>query len=289
MTVSGHRAHHRSNRQDELCSFGIDASLGPNWPVLEWHPLLQEVLAVSILASPRTVDPETTAAHGGSAIPSYRYYVRSLAWRGVTMLTPTTARAFWAALLENAARIIVDADNLFPSPRAQSLVVLAQEEVGKAVWVQNAFRKAWSDGDESPRDVPELREQGFRHLAKLIAASDFSTLAVEVPGYTEPVEIELVKAHAPHVLDAYLTGLARQDNEAKKNGFYVDLHADGSFTVPHEIDIPLLRSQIWEAADMVKWCVDEDHLWGSTSGRRSPSPAHVEGLLASVLARGPDV
>ncbi|WP_167726596.1 hypothetical protein [Cryobacterium sp. TMT3-29-2] len=46
------------------------------------------------------------------------------------MLTPTTARAFWLALLENAARLIIDADALFPSPRAQSLIVLAQEEVG---------------------------------------------------------------------------------------------------------------------------------------------------------------
>jgi hypothetical protein len=54
-----------------------------------------------------------------------------------------------------------------------------------------------------------------------------------------------------------LAGLALQDNEAKKNGFYVDIRADGSFSVPHELERPLLRSQIWEAADMVKWCVDE--------------------------------
>jgi AbiV family abortive infection protein len=51
------------------------------------------------------------------------------------MLTPTAAREFWLALLHNAAQIINEAHALFPSPRAQSLVVLAQEEVGKAVWV----------------------------------------------------------------------------------------------------------------------------------------------------------
>jgi AbiV family abortive infection protein len=73
------------------------------------------------------------------------------------MLTPTAARAFWLALLENAARIIIDADALFPSPRAQSLVVLAQEEIGKAVWVYKSFRNAWNDGDEKLRDVPELK------------------------------------------------------------------------------------------------------------------------------------
>jgi AbiV family abortive infection protein len=55
------------------------------------------------------------------------------------MLTPAAARVLWLALLENAARLTVDADALFPSPRAQALVVLAQEEVGKAVWVYKAF------------------------------------------------------------------------------------------------------------------------------------------------------
>jgi AbiV family abortive infection protein len=132
------------------------------------------------------------------------------------MLTPTAARAFWLALLDNAARITIEADALFPSPRAQSLVVLAQEEVGKAVWVYRSFWNAWNDGDETPREVPELRKQRFDHLAKLIGATDFSTALVEVPGSPEPVEIEVVKTHAPDVLDAYLEGLAQEDNEAKK-------------------------------------------------------------------------
>ncbi|MHA6667493.1 AbiV family abortive infection protein [Homoserinimonas sp. A447] len=202
------------------------------------------------------------------------------------MLTPTAARAFWLALLDNAARITIEADALFPSPRAQSLVVLAQEEVGKAVWVYKSFWNAWSDGDETPREVPELRTLRFDHLAKLIEASDFSTVLVEVPGSPVPVEIELVKVHAPEVLDAYLKGLAQEDNEAKKRGFYVDLRADGSFTVPHEIDRPLLRFQIWQAADMIKWFFVEDQLRASLTGRPIAPTDEVEALLADVLARG---
>ncbi|WP_104198708.1 AbiV family abortive infection protein [Cryobacterium sp. Y29] len=204
------------------------------------------------------------------------------------MLTPTTARAFWLALLENAARIIIDADALFPSPRAQSLIVLAQEEVGKAVWVYKSFRNAWYDGDETPHEVPELRKQGVHHLAKLIEAADFGTVLAEVPGNPEPIEIELVKTHAPDVLDAYLKGLAQEDNEAKKSGFYVDLRADGSFTVPHEIERPLLRSQIWETADMIQWFLMEDHLRASLTGNAVSPTEEVESLLLAVLAHGPD-
>jgi AbiV family abortive infection protein len=204
------------------------------------------------------------------------------------MLMPTAAGAFWLALLDNAARITIEADALFPSPRAQSLVVLAQEEVGKAVWVYKSFWNAWNDGDETPREVPELRKQRFDHLAKLMEATDFSTALVEVPGSPEPVEIELVKTYAPDVLDAYLEGLAQEDNEAKKRGFYVDLRADGSFTVPHEIDRPLLRFQIWQAADMIKWFLTEDHLRASLTGKPISPTDEVEALLGAVLARGPD-
>jgi AbiV family abortive infection protein len=203
------------------------------------------------------------------------------------MLTPPAARAFWMALLDNAARIIVEADALFPSPRAQSLIVLAQEEVGKAVWVYKSFWNAWNDGDETPREVPDLGKRGFHHLAKLIEATDFSILQVEVPGNAEPVDIELMRTHAPGVLYAYLEGLAREDNEAKKRGFYVDLRADGSFTVPHEIDRPLLRFQIWEAADMIKWFLVDDHLRASVAGKPVSPTGEVGALLEAVLAYGP--
>jgi AbiV family abortive infection protein len=203
-------------------------------------------------------------------------------------MTPAVARAFWLALVDNAARIIVEADELFPSPRAQSLVVLAQEEVGKAVWVFETFWDAWSDGDETPLEVTELRRQGRLHLAKLMKATDFHTAMIEVPGNDQPVEVELVKEHAPELLVAYSTRLAHEDNQAKQKGFYVDLEEDGSFTVPHEIDRPYLRSQIWWAADMVQWLLNEDHLRASVTNRAAPMTGEVEARLRTILARDPD-
>ena len=206
----------------------------------------------------------------------------------MTTMTPAAARAFWLALLDNAARIVVEADMLFPSPRAQSLVVLAQEEVGKAVWVYKAFWSAWNAGDETPSEVPELRKHGRRHIVKLMQATDFATVLVEVPDSPQPVDVELVREYAPELLVAYSEGLAHADDQAKQKGFYVDLEEDGTFTVPHEIDRPLLRSQIWEAADMVQMFLDEDCLRATARGQPVPPTKEVRALLGAVLAHGPD-
>ena len=215
-------------------------------------------------------------------------------------MTPAAARAFWMALLDNAARIVVEADMLFPSPRAQSLVVLAQEEVGKAIWVYNAFWSAWCDGDAAPSEVPELRQHARRHIPKLMQATDFWTAMIDVPdgtgadssstGFSSsgPIEVEVVKQYAPEFLVAYHQKLAHENNQAKQSGFYVDLDDDGTFTVPHKIDRPGLRGQIWEAADMVQWCLDEDALRASVCHRARPRTEEVAALIRAVLARGPD-
>ncbi|MCR6492968.1 AbiV family abortive infection protein [Cellulomonas sp. P24] len=218
----------------------------------------------------------------------------------MTTMTPAAARAFWLALLDNAARIVVEADMLFPSPRAQSLVVLAQEEVGKAIWVHNAFRSAWGDGDATPSEVPELRQHARRHIPKLMQATDFWTAMIDVPdgtgasssstGFSSsgPIEVEVVREHAPEFLVAYHQKLAHVNNQAKQRGFYVDLDDDGTFTVPHEIDRPELRGQIWEVADMVQWCLDDDAMRASLCHEPRPPTEAVAALIKAVLARGPD-
>lgn len=204
----------------------------------------------------------------------------------MTTMTPTTARALWHALVENAAHLVAEADTLFPSPRAQSLIVLAEEEVGKAVWVRRAFWDAWGDGSETPIEVPELRTHGRRHFPKLVEAIDFWTAAIEVPGNAEPVEVELVREHAPELLVAYLKGEAHADDQAKMKGFYVDVEDDGTISVPHRIERPELRGHIWRVADMVQWLITWDALGASLAGRpKQPSP-DVEELLGAVLARG---
>ncbi|MDN4490390.1 AbiV family abortive infection protein [Demequina sp. SYSU T00068] len=186
----------------------------------------------------------------------------------MTRITPESARALWLALVENAARLVTEADLLYPSPRAQSLSVLAREEIGKAVWVQRAFWKAWETGDETPRDVPELREHGRHHVPKLVEATSFLT----DPEFYSPEEpTPEMWAHA--------------DNIAKQQGFYVELHADGTITAPADVERPALQYDIWEAAALVQWAVHEDRLLARVCGLPTPPTEHIEALVTPIVDR----
>lgn len=55
---------------------------------------------------------------------------------------PHTARKFWKALMDNASELIADAHALLERGsfgRSRSLVILAQEELGKALWIYEIF------------------------------------------------------------------------------------------------------------------------------------------------------
>ena len=81
-------------------------------------------------------------------------------------MVPAEAREFWKVLMDNASSLVADAHVLLSAEsfgRVRSLTVLAQEELGKASWIYETFRTAWSDGDQTPRVVDELREHGRDH------------------------------------------------------------------------------------------------------------------------------
>jgi hypothetical protein len=81
----------------------------------------------------------------------------------VTTMTPTQARQFWKALMDNASALITDANLLLAAGsfgRARSLSVLAQEELGKALWIYDEFHTAWSTGDEKSRGERRLANHG---------------------------------------------------------------------------------------------------------------------------------
>lgn len=64
-------------------------------------------------------------------------------------LSPQHARVFWKALMDNASSLITDARVLLTAGsygRARSLTVLAQEELGKALWIYDTFETSWSRG-----------------------------------------------------------------------------------------------------------------------------------------------
>ena len=59
----------------------------------------------------------------------------------MTKMSAVEARKFWKALVDNASALISDAHLLLAAEsygRARSLTVLAQEELGKALWTRPA-------------------------------------------------------------------------------------------------------------------------------------------------------
>jgi AbiV family abortive infection protein len=207
----------------------------------------------------------------------------------MTAMEPSKARAFWFALVDNAARLVVDADTLGPSsPRAQSLVVLALEELGKAHWVAQIFWRSWSLGDEVPLDVPYLDEFGASHRQKLMQATHYidgaDEFVSELRLFRSRVEVDLrpgTGASDPRQYVDYLESWADADNKAKQRGFYVDIGEHGALLVPHEMDRPGLADDIWGAADAVKSMLVDQALGGD----HDPRLDSIDGLIAPILER----
>ncbi len=167
-------------------------------------------------------------------------------------MTPTAARAFWRALVDNAAGLIVDAHTLYPtSPaRAQALVVLAQEELGKSEWIFDACWERWKSRSDEPVDVPRLRDHGRSHIEKFATADEASGIIRFfwfVPPDEKPGEVVTVSDH--EVREMYRR-FAREADTDKQNGFYVDLLRDGTLSIPKDIDRPDLADEIVIAAQL---------------------------------------
>jgi AbiV family abortive infection protein len=207
----------------------------------------------------------------------------------MTAFEPNKARAFWFALVDNAARLVVDADTLGPvSPRAQSLVVLALDELGKAQWVAQIFGVSWSSGEEAPLDVPYLDEFGASHRQKLMQSTHYiegaDEFVSELRLFRSRAEVDLrpgTGASDPRQYVEYLENLADADNKAKQRGFYVDLDEDGAPLVPHQIERPDLADEIWGVADAVKSMLVDRMIVGD----RDPRLDSIEALVAPILER----
>lgn len=155
------------------------------------------------------------------------------------MVDPSAARTFWKALMDNASWLIADAHAMRERGsfgRARSLTVLAQEELGKALWIYETFEQAWSTGSEKARDVPRLTSDGRRHAVKYMEAFIFGQeLAAFWGDYESYAPEEGWAAHfAKQRSEAEAAG--KQANKEKTAGLYVDLSGD-SDTVLSTADV----------------------------------------------------
>jgi AbiV family abortive infection protein len=184
----------------------------------------------------------------------------------MSTMSPSQAREFWKALVDNASSLIADADVLLGAAsfgRARSLTVLAQEELGKALWIYDTFQAAWSEGNETPQVVDALNEHGRNHTKKYLEAFVFGDeLATFWGDHVALLGIRLEgesweDAWARRELEAQ--DAAKRANLQKQSGFYVDRDGSGKVHSPADIEAGSNSNDLRLAAQVVEMLLIKDH------------------------------
>jgi len=184
-------------------------------------------------------------------------------------LTAAAARGFWKSLMDNATNLVTDANLLLEHGsfgRARSLTVLAQEELGKALWLYETFESAWSSGSDEPQAVERLASDGRRHAVKYMAAfvfgqeleafwGDYGSLYEDAPVDGTQADWDAWFA----ARDAEAKAAAKAANEEKMLGFYVDLDFDGRILSPSDVDAGTIADDLRTAAQVVEMLLIKDH------------------------------
>ncbi|MFI8661843.1 AbiV family abortive infection protein [Rhodococcus qingshengii] len=171
-------------------------------------------------------------------------------------LSPKDARQFWLALMTNVAGLIEDARLLFAheSPgRARSLLVLANEELAKAVWIYDASSATWSAGTKTSIELPEDFATKVRdHFSKILEAerygSNLGPFWGDYSSYEEPQSVE------DPVVD-----IARKANWEKMGGFYVDMPKNGVVAAPQDVSSAGIEARLVNAAAVALMALITDH------------------------------
>ncbi|MER7335985.1 MULTISPECIES: AbiV family abortive infection protein [unclassified Micromonospora] len=183
----------------------------------------------------------------------------------MTTTTSQDARTFWKALMDNASSLIADADLLLSAGsfgRARALTVLAQEELGKAVWVYDTFSSAWSTGDSEPRKVDRLARHGRDHVQKFLEAFVYGD---ELPAFWGDYEAMDTRRQGESWEDAWqrrqreAEAAAKEANTAKQRGFYVDRDKVGTISSPTCFGAGTVADDLAVAAQVVEMLLIRDH------------------------------
>lgn len=185
----------------------------------------------------------------------------------VADLVGMEARRLWHALVDNASALVAEAGLLVKAGslgRARSLTVLAQEELGKALWIYEAFQTAWNTGDETAQPVPALWRDGRSHTKKYLQAIVFGGELAEFWGdyshlrdrqqdgesWPETFEREQREAEAQ----------AKEANADKQRGFYVDYDpTTGRLSSPADTAPEAVAEDLQTAAQVVEMLLIKDH------------------------------
>lgn len=183
----------------------------------------------------------------------------------VEEVSPEFARRWWKTLVANACALLEDGAILAAhasAGRAQALLVLAMEELAKALWLYEAAQYEWSrplglyGQPPSPSGPillpPEMSTRRLPHLQKLQAAEQFTS---GLSGFWDASRRE------EHYFPADLVTFeeaARRRNADKQAGFYVDRLGDTILT-PLSIPAEGIDSFVRKAAQSIEMHLIEDH------------------------------
>ena len=196
-------------------------------------------------------------------------------------MRPSEAREFWKALMDNASALIADAHVLLGVDsfgRARSLMVLAQEELGKALWIYDEFETAWSTGDETIREVSRLAVHGRSHVEKyqeaIVFGDELAFFWGDCSRLRRPDGETREQNHARRQREA--EGAARQANLDKQAGFYVDRSDAGVISAPTTIQQGDVEGELETAAKVVEMLLIQDHSRMKTYARTPYDSTHEQ-------------
>lgn len=183
-------------------------------------------------------------------------------------MTPSTGRAFWKALMDNATGLIADADALLEREsfgRARSLTVLAQEELGKALWIYEIFERSWSAAAEAPMEVAKLKTHGRHHASKYMEAFVFGQELAAFWGDYD--SLESPEEDSQEGWEAFFakrkseaTAAGKRANDEKMAGFYVDMDETGeTVKSPADITPGAIAEDLQTAAQVIEMLLIKDH------------------------------
>lgn len=182
-----------------------------------------------------------------------------------TTIPRDLARRYWRALMENAVGLIRDAAALLDhSPsRSRSLLILAQEEIGKAGALYDLSLAAWTGSSGTVTLTARFASMEKTHQPKLVAAlsqdEELDSFWGDYSAHYAEFDLdpdEWVALSAERTAEREKT--ARTANQMKQSGFYVDRDGD-EIRAPQDQEAGAVLDELVRTAGVAEMLLLQDH------------------------------
>ncbi|MFA7267019.1 MAG: AbiV family abortive infection protein [Candidatus Nanopelagicales bacterium] len=172
-------------------------------------------------------------------------------------LSPTQARLLWKSLLANASELATDVQVLLDFQRyarAQTLMIVAKEEIGKSVRLYKLFSHPWSSGDEVILEFAHPDDTYLNMSAYFDTAEDLG------PFWGDFAQFDLGEASSPGERDSWRGFLdAANSPESIHRHLRVTQTTEGVVVNPSDVVVGDLPSELTRLAEVIEMCLIVDH------------------------------